>query len=100
MECDANGRGSTHSLQGHEGSGEAGVAPLHRGVRCRVSSARVGYGSDWCGNGEGRSFLDVVSLLLVFLPFPIFNLLVVFQSSCLEVWLDAKEVYAFNWLWW
>ncbi len=76
------------------------MGPLYRGVRGRLSPARAGYGSDWCGGGEGGSLLDVVGLLLVFFLVTIFNLSLVLQSSCLEVWLDAKEVYAFNWLWW
>ena len=76
------------------------MAPVHRGVWGRLPSTVVGDDVDWCGGHQGKSLLDVVGLLLVFFLVAVFNLPLVLQSSCLEVWLDAKEVYAFNWLWW
>ncbi len=100
MECDADGRGGAYPLQGHEGSGEAGVAPLHRGVRGWLSPAGAGDDLDRGGGRQGELLLDVAGLLLVFFPLSIFNLSLVFLYACLEVWLDEKEVYAFDWLWW
>ena len=61
------------------------MAPLHRGVRGRLPSARAGYDLDWSGGHQREPLLDVVGLLLVFLPLAILNFLMVFQSSCLEV---------------
>ena len=61
------------------------MAPLHRGVRGRISSTGTGDDPDWRGGGQRKSFLDVVGRLLVFLPLTIFNLSLVLQSSCLEV---------------
>ena len=76
------------------------MASVHRGFRSRLPSARVGDGLDWSGSRQGESLLDVVGLLLVFFLVTILNLPLVLQSSYLEVWLDAKEVYAFDRLWW
>ncbi len=100
MECDADGRGGAHPLQGHEGFGEARMAPLHRDLRGRLSPAGAGNDPDRGGGRQGEPLLDVVGLLLVFFPLSIFNLPLVFLYACLEVWLDEKEVYAFDWLWW
>ena len=61
------------------------MAPLHRGVRGRISSTGTGDDPDWRGGGQRKSFLDVVGLLLVFLPLTILNFFMVFQSFCLEV---------------
>ena len=85
MECDADGRGGAHPLQGHEGFGETGMAPLHRDLRGRFPPARAGNGLDWGGSRQGKPLLDVVGLLLVFLPLAILNFFMVLQSSCLEV---------------
>jgi hypothetical protein len=100
MECDPDGRCGAQVVYGHERVGEAGVASLHRGVWGRLPPARAGHGLDWGGGRQGEPLLDVVGLLLVFFLITLFNLPLVFLYACLEVWLDAKEVYAFDWLWW
>ena len=61
------------------------MASVHRGFRSRLPSARVGDGIDWSGGCQGEPLLDVVGLLLVFLPLAILNLSLVLQSSCLEM---------------
>ena len=61
------------------------MASIHRGFRSRLPSARVGDDLDWSGSRQGESLLDVVGLLLVFLPLAILNFFMVLQSSCLEV---------------
>ena len=61
------------------------MASVHRGFRGRLPSARVGDGLDWSSSRQGESLLDVVGLLLVFLPLAILNFFMVLQSSCLEV---------------
>ena len=100
MERDTDGRCGAQVVYSYEGVGEAGVASLHRGVRGWLPPARAGNGLDWGGSRQGKPLLDVVGLFLVFFPLSIFNLPLVFLYACLEVWLDAKEVYAFDWLWW
>ena len=61
------------------------MAFVHRGFRSRLPSARVGDGLDWGGSRQGKPLLDVVGLLLIFLPLAILNFFMVLQSSCLEV---------------